>query len=186
MPRNLKIASFSLITLILIYFFSQNSQNQYTTKDISLLSIDSNQIHSFTISSPTDQITISRIDTSWKILNNDSLVINQNAIDSFFDKVINVKKSTLISKNKEKWNIYSIDDSSATYLSILNDKDQEIGSFYLGRSKTNYNNSYIRTKNSDDVYLTSENIFYYLTPATTYWGRKPTSSTSSTKGIQSE
>ena len=186
MPRNLKIASFFLITLILIYFLSQNSQNQYTAKDISLLSIDSSQINSFTITSPTDQITISRIDTSWKILNNDSLIINQNAMDSFFDKVINIKKSTLISKNKEKWNIYSIDDSSATYLSILNDKDQEIGSFYLSRSKTNYSNNYIRTKNSDDVYLTSENIFYYLTPSTTYWGRKPTSSKSSTKNIQSE
>ena len=50
----------------------------------------------------------------------------------------------------------------------------------------NYNNNYIRTKNSDDVYLTSENIFYYLTPSTTYWGRKPTSSKSSTKNIQRE
>ncbi|MAV65090.1 MAG: hypothetical protein CMG00_07875 [Candidatus Marinimicrobia bacterium] len=186
MPKNLKIALIFLIALISIYFFSQNSQNQYTSKETSLLNIDSNQIYSFTITNPVDQITISRIDSTWEILNNDTLTINQNAIDSFLDKVINVKKSTLISKNKEKWNIYSIDDSSATYLSILNDKEQEIAGFYLGRSKTNYANNYIRTNNSNNVYLTSENIFYYVTPIANYWGTKPISSTPNTEDLQSE
>jgi len=186
MPKNLKIALIFLIALVSIYFFSQNSQNQYTSKEASILNIDSSQIYSFTITNPVNQITISRIDSTWKILNNDTLTINQNAIDSFFEKVINVKKSTLISKNKEKWNIYSIDDSSATYLSILNDKEQKIGSFYLGRSKTNFANNYVRTAESDNVYLTSENIFYFLTPVSSYWGTKPISSKSNTEDLQGQ
>ena len=184
MPKNLKIALILLIALTSIYFFSQKSQNQYNSKETSILNIDSSQIQSFTITSPVDQITISRTDSTWEILENDTLTINQNSIDSFLEKVINVKKSTLISRNKEKWNIYSVDDSSATYLSILDDKKQIIGDFYLGRSKTNYANNYIRTAESDNVYLTSENIFYFLTPVASYWGTKPISPISNSEDLQ--
>ena len=99
--------------------------------------------------------------------------IKQQSIDTFFDKVLNVKKGTLISNNKEKWSIYSVHDTNYIHLTLLNKEVNDIGNYYIGQSKSNYANNYIRTEDDDNVYLTSENISYYLRPIATYWGEKP-------------
>ena len=76
-------------------------------------------------------------------------------------------------KNKEKWGIYSVHDTNATHISIFDKENNSINKFYIGQSKSNYANNYIRTENDDNVYLTSENISYYLRPVASYWGEKP-------------
>jgi len=172
MDKNLKILV-GIIILIAVYFFSQTNQEKYIEKETSLLKVKPEQIFSFTITDPSNSITIERNDTTWNIIGHDTLIINQKALDSFFDKVITVKKSTLISKNKNKWGIYSVHDSNATHLSIFNAEKNLLGSFYIGISKSNYANNYIRTDIDDNVYMTSDNIFYYVTPIPNYWGEKP-------------
>ena len=173
MGKNLKIALGVVAVLLAIYFLNQNNQKKYTVTEIPVLSINPNNIFSFTITNPTDSITISRVDTTWEIPGNDTLKIIQRSIDTFFDKVITVKKGTLISKNKDKWGIYSVHDSNAIHLSLFDKNSNLINNFYIGQSKSNYANSYIRTENDDNVYLTSENISYYLRPTSNYWGEKP-------------
>ena len=173
MGKNLQIALGIVILLLVAYVLNQNSQKKYTAKETAALDIDLNKIFSFTISDPTNSITISRIDTTWEIIDNDTLNVKQQSIDMFLDKVLSVKKGTLISKNKEKWSIYSLHDSNATHVSIFDKENNSINKFYIGQSKSNYANNYIRTENDDNVYLTSENISYYLRPMATYWGEKP-------------
>ena len=173
MAKNLQIAIGVVALLLVVYILNQNNQKQYTAKETAALDIDLNKMFSFTISDPSNSITISRIDTTWEIVNNDTLNIKQQSIDTFLEKVLSVKKSTLISKNKEKWGIYSVHDSNATHVSIFDKENNSINKFYIGQSKSNYANNYIRTENDDNVYLTSENISYYLRPMATYWGEKP-------------
>ncbi|MAR29538.1 MAG: hypothetical protein CMG24_01175 [Candidatus Marinimicrobia bacterium] len=140
------------------------------SKEEAVLEIDLNLITSFTITNPIDKISISKNGTIWEIVDNDTLNIKQRSIDMFFDKVLTVKKETLISKSKEKWGIYSVHDTNATHLSLFDNKNNILADFYIGQSKSNYANSYIRINDDQNVYLTSENIFYYINPNLNYWG----------------
>ena len=173
MAKNFQISIIAILLLLAIYLFNQNSQKQYIGKEVAALNIDSSLITSFTIANPIDTISISKIDTLWEITDNDTLNIKQRSIDMFFDKVLVVKKGTLISKNKDKWSIYSVHDTNATHLSLFDNQKNVLGSFYIGQSKSNYANNYIRMNNDDNVYLTSDNIFYYMNPNVDYWGEKP-------------
>ena len=173
MAKNFQIAIIMILLLLAIYLFNQNTQKQYISKEVSALNIDLNLIASFTITNSLDTISISKIDTSWEIVGNDTLNIRQRSIDMFFDKVLAVKKGTLISKNKDKWSIYSVHDTNATHLSLFDNQNNILGNFYIGQSKSNYANSYIRINDDNNVYLTSDNIFYYMNPNVNYWGEKP-------------
>tara|TARA_B100001123_G_scaffold400974_1_gene487256 strand:- start:106 stop:663 length:558 start_codon:yes stop_codon:yes gene_type:complete len=173
MGKNLQIALGVLVILLAIYLLNQNRQKQYTAIEVPALNLDVNNIFSFTITNPTDSITISRADTTWEIFGNDTLNIKQRSIDTFLDKVITVKKGTLISKNKDKWGIYSVHDTNSTHLYLFDKDSNLLNNFYVGQSKSNYANSYIRMENDDNVYLTTENISYYLRATSNYWGEKP-------------
>ena len=173
MAKNLQIALGVVVVLALIYLLNENRQKQYTVKETSIFNLNQDELYSFRITSPRDSITISRLDSIWKIVGVDSLNIKQQSIDTFFDKVLTVKKGTLISNNKEKWSIYSVHDTNSIHLTLLDKEVNVIGNYYIGQSKSNYANNYIRTEVDDNVYLTSENISYYLRPIATYWGEKP-------------
>ena len=92
MAKNLQIALGVVILLLAVYMLNQNSQKQYTATETASLDIDLNKIFSFTISDPTNSITISRIDTTWEIVDNDTLNIKQQSIDTFLEKYYPLKK----------------------------------------------------------------------------------------------
>ena len=53
------------------------------------------------------KIELVKIDTIWKILDNDTLIIKQRSIDNLFDKVLTVNRGTIISENPKKYEKYS-------------------------------------------------------------------------------
>ena len=127
-----------------------------------------------------NSIQINKIDTTWHIAGNDTLVIRQNRIEDLFGKVLDVKRTTIRSKKESNWINYSVDDSTGTHLALINTDDKTIGYYIFGRSKTDWAHNFVRIRIGENlsedvlknVYETSESVIHHLNTSTTYWGEK--------------
>ena len=173
MAKNFKVAIFILSLLVFMFLYNQSQQNQYISSEVRALDIAPDLISSFSISDQMESITIARIDTTWEIKDVDSLTIKQSSINNFFDKVLLVNKGTMVSNNKDNWSQYSVHDTNSIHLSLLDKDEKLLGEFFLGRSKSSQANNNIRVNGEVNVFLTTENISYYLSTQPEAWGEKP-------------
>ena len=174
MTRSLQISLIVLVIFIGIFFLNRNSQSKLDSISEPLFNGNPQDIFKFFIQNGCESIEIKLLDTLWRISNNDSLVIKPRSIDNLFQKVLKVKRGTIISENSDKYSKYSVDDSSGTHLELINFNGEIIGKYIFGRSKSDYSRSYVRLTNDPKVYLADQNVSYMLSTRPTYWGEKPT------------
>ena len=171
MAKNLKFALIILLLFVGILFVSNNSQLKYKSSSEDIFSFEHNIINKLLIQNGSNAIEISKnSDSTWSISGNDTLTIKSQSIDNFFNKVLSLKKTTLISSNPNKYTKYSVDDSSGTHLAIINSDGESIGHYIFGRSRSDFSRNYIRIGHDPNVYLTNQNIIHLISTNETYWG----------------
>ena len=173
MTKNLQIAFIVLVVLIGIYFLNIRSQSKLESISKSIFTYDTEDIFKILIQQGEGAIELARADTIWKISGNDTLVIKSRSIENLFNKVLKSNLGTIISENPKKYVKYSIDDSTGTHLAVINSKEETVGYYVFGRSKSDYSRSYIRVGDDPTVYLADQNVIYMLSTRETYWGEKP-------------
>ena len=173
MTKNMQISLIVLVVLIGIFFFNNHSQSKLETTSEAIFTHDQENIFKFLIQKGEEAIELARVDTIWRISGNDTLEIKSRSMDNLFDKVLKVNKGTIISENPEKYNKYSVDDSTGTHLAVIDSRGETVGYYVFGRSKSDYSRSYIRVGDDPNVYLTDQSVNYMLSTRETYWGEKP-------------
>ena len=173
MTKNVQIALIILVILVGIYFLNKSSQTKFESTSEAIFNDDPEDIFKFLIQQDQEAIELSRIDTLWRISGNDTLEIKSRSMDNLFDKVLKVNRGTIISENPEKYGKYSVDDSTGTYLAVINSKGETVKYYVFGRSKSDYSRSYVRVGSDPKVYLADQNVTYMLQTRPTYWGEKP-------------
>ena len=96
MNNKLKIGIAALIILVGLFFINQNNQKSYTSQSTSLFSISENDVKKILIQANQEAIELIKVDTTWSISGNDTLVVKDRSISQFFDKVLNLKLETLM------------------------------------------------------------------------------------------
>ena len=173
MTKNLKISLIILGVLIGLYLIDQNSQSKYKSTSKLIFSHDKDQINKFLIQNGNEAIELTKIDTAWTISGNDTLVMKSQSIDNLFDKVLESNTISIQSEKPEKYNLYSVDDSSGIHLAVIDQEGETIEYFIFGRSKSDYQRCNIRIGDDPKVYLLDQNVTYMLQTRETYWGEKP-------------
>lgn len=180
MNNPLKNVVIIAMVLVGLYFLTNYNQNANLTKQDVLFSGNKSDIAKVLIQSGESAIQLEKQDTVWSIAGIDTLVIRQNRIDDLFDKVLEVKRTTIRSKKESYWINYSVDDSTGTHLILLNSSDNTVGYFVFGRSKSDWAHNFVRLRNENEnkdvlknVYETSESVIHLLNTSETYWGEKP-------------
>ena len=173
MTKNFQITLIIFVVLIGIFFFNKNSQSKLETVSEAIFTDDIEDIFKFLIQKGEEAIELARIDTMWRISGNDTLEVKSRPMDNLFDKVLKVNRGTIISKNQEKYEKYSVDDSTGTHLAVIDSKGETVGYYVFGRSKSDYSRSYVRVGSDPKVYLADQNVTYMLQTRPTYWGEKP-------------
>ena len=173
MTKNFKIALIILAVLIGIYILNIRSQGEHESTSIAIFTDDTEDIFKFLIQQGEEAVELARVDTTWKISGNDTLIIKSRSIDNLFDKVLKVNRGTIISENPDNYRKYSLDDSTGTHLAVINSKGETVGYYIFGRSKSDYSRSYVRVGDDPKVYLADQNVIYMLSIRETYWGEKP-------------
>ena len=175
--RNVAIVA---VLLIGLFFVTTSKENAVFTKSDLIFSSDKNKITKIMIQKGEEAIQLNKLDTLWEIAGVDTLNIRQNRIDDLFEKVLEVKRTTVRSKKEANWINYSVDDSTGTHLALIDNNDNTIGYYIFGRSKTDWAHNFVRLKNENEskdvlksVYETSESIIHHLNTSATYWGEKP-------------
>ena len=151
-----------------------------TSRSINFRRINKTEIVKILIQKGEDAIQLEKLDTTWHIAGVDTLIIRQNRIDDLFDKVLEVKRTTIRSRKESNWINYSVDDSTGTHLALIDDSDNTIGYFVFGRSMSDWAHNFVRLRSERDrkdvlknVYETNESIIHHLNTSATYWGEKP-------------
>ena len=170
MGNKLSISLIILFTVVGLYFLNLNQQKAYNSFSTNFITLDQNSVNKFIIQSQNDALEIVRQDTSWAISGHDSLIIKEQTLSSFFDKVINLKSQALMTSKQEKWHKYNIEDSTGTHVAFIDYADHTIGYFVFGRSSSDYARSYARKGEESEVYLLDTNILYNLQTRPQYWG----------------
>ena len=173
MTKQLKIGLGLLCLLAILLILSNISQKKNKSSYNNIFNHDASQVAKIIIQSADEAIEIAKIDTTWKISGNDTLLVKDRSISNFFNEVLTVQRGTIVTKNPKKYFKFSIDDSLGTHVALINHSDKTIGFFVYGQSKTDYGRGYIRFKNDENVYLTNKNISYMLNTSPSYWGEAP-------------
>ena len=174
MKNRMYISIGVLAVLILFYILNINQQKNYQSTSSQTFDFNQTQVNSFLIKSESATIEIQRVDTSWTIANNDSLVLKENILNTFFDKIFALESETIMTKNLEKWSKYNIDDILGTHLIFYDFNNDVIETFVFGKSSSDFSRCYIRIGDKPEVYLVNQNIMFNLQTRLEYWGEKIT------------
>ena len=158
MTKNIKILSGILICIIVLFLISQSRQKRHITQTTGIFSILMDEVNKFDIQKDTLFISIQRMDTTWQIIGNDSLLIQMNRIDDIENKILTVKRESIVSNNPNKWRTFNVDDSLGLKLTFYGFNDEVIGSAIFGRSSSDWQRSYVRMVDGNEVYMTNENV----------------------------
>ena len=165
------IISISILCLVIgIYFFNSTIQKNYQSSSENLMNFQPNDLKKIIIQSGQEAIELIKKDTLWSIAGHDTLKIKQQPLDRFFDIVSKIKIQNKMTKNKENWPKYNVDDSSGVHLALVDWNNQTIGYYVFGQSKTDYARCYVRINEAHEVYLLNENIMYNLQSKPEFWG----------------
>ena len=173
MTKNFKIALIVLVVLTGVYLLNIRSQEKLESTSTAIFTDDPEDVFKILIQTGEKAVELARVDTIWRISGNDTLAIKTRSVENLFAKVLKANKGTIISENPEKYDKYSVDDSTGTHLAIINSEGKAVGYYVFGSSKSDYSRSYIRIGDDPKVYLVDQNVTYMLSTRETYWGEKP-------------
>ena len=114
-------------------------------------------------------------DTSWIMPQADSLDMKDRQINQFFEKIINGSYDMVMSKNPSKWSKFGVTDSSGKKVTLFSEENEMLSSVIFSNKGQDYSHNFYRTIGTNEVYRTTENVFYMINIRPTYWGSKPSS-----------
>ena len=173
MTRNMKILAIILGVIVILYFISQSGQKKHQAQSNDVFSIVMEEVYRFDVQKDSLYIALQRKDTTWQITGNDSLLIQANRINDVENKILTIKRESVVSKKPSKWKSFNVDDSLGTKITFYGFNDEVLGEAIFGRSKSDWQRSYVRLIGEDYVYMTNENVINSLQMRLTFWGKKP-------------
>ena len=173
MTRNMKILLAILGVIVILYFISQSGQKKHQAQSNDVFSIVMEEVYRFDVQKDSLYIALQRKDTTWQITGNDSLLIQENRINDVENKILTIKRESVVSKKPSKWKSFNVDDSLGTKITFYGFNDEVLGEAIFGRSKSDWQRSYVRLIDEDNVYMTNDNVINSLQMRPTFWGKKP-------------
>ena len=170
MAKQLKWMGFVLVFLIAIYAINSTQQKKYNAKSDLIFDIDRDDVFALEISTASEYLKLKYDGETWSIDAHDSLTVKTNTIGSFFNTMISLKKTSLVSKNPENWDKFMVGDSTGTHLKFIDYNNEMLSKIVVGRSNAEWSTSNIRIGDSPEVYHTSENVSWQINPSPSYWG----------------
>tara|TARA_Y100000758_G_scaffold38378_1_gene25139 strand:- start:566 stop:1174 length:609 start_codon:yes stop_codon:yes gene_type:complete len=169
----MKILAIILGLIVILYFISQSGQKKHQAQSNDVFSIVMEEVYRFNVQKDSLYISMQRKDTTWQITGNDSLLIQANRINDVENKILTIKRESVVSKKPSKWKSFNVDDSLGTKITFYGFNDEVLGEAIFGRSKSDWQRSYVRLIGEDNVYMTNENVINSLQMRPTFWGKKP-------------
>ena len=163
MNKSLQYLIIAFVLLLFLFFVNRMQQGRYNSSSELIFDIDDNKIHRILfLDTSGDSLTILKTDTTWIMPEADTLTIKDRQISQFFEKVINGKYDMIRSKNPNNWNKYGVTDSLGKTVSLYDINNNLIKSVIFSNAGQDYSHNNYRVIGENEVYRTTENIFYLI------------------------
>ena len=188
MTNNIKIGLGAFLVILILFFINQRLQSEHSIKPGKIFDGNIDVISKIQISEKDKVLELIKNDSTWSIVQADTLIVKENQLDRFFDKVIVVEKEIQVTNKESKWEKFGVDDSLGKHLKLFDNSEKELIHYVFGNSGQDYQHNYVRANNSSDVYRTNDNVYFLLNSNVNYWGTKPKKEEQPTenKGIDTE
>ena len=173
MGKHIKWLLFALGFLLVLFSINQLQQRNLGSNSDQIFSIKRDDVFQFQIAKGDESVALTFNGESWSIDGNDTLLVKENTINGFFNNVLKVKRTSLVSKNTKNWDKYNVGDSTGTHLIVKDYNGEILAKVTVGRSSAEWAYSNIRVAEEIEVYQTNENISFQLNTSPTYWGEVP-------------
>ena len=174
MNKSLQYLIIAFVLLLFLFFINRMQQGRYNSSSELIFNIDDDKIHRILfLDTNGDSLTILKTDTTWIMPEADTLTIKDRQISQFFEKVINGKYDMIRSKNPDNWNKYGVTDSLGKTVSLYDINNNLIKSVIFSNAGQDYSHNNYRVIGENEVYRTTENIFYLINITPNYWGSPP-------------
>jgi hypothetical protein len=173
MNKSLQYLLVVFVFLLLLFFINQNQQNKYKISSELIFHVNEDEIHRILLEEAGDSLVLVKSDTSWFMPQADTLEMKDRQINQFFEKVINGSYDMIMSKNPNKWSKFGVTDSSGKKITLFSEENEILSSVIFSNKGQDYSHNFYRTIGANEVYRTTENVFYMINSKPTYWGSKP-------------
>ena len=130
------------------------------------------QVQKIEIKSPDNEkpVLLEKNDNQWRVTNGHSLPADENKVGDFLKALLNLKQGDLVSKNKDRISIFSVDEAKGICVHIWDNKNRIVADFYAG--ETIPEGQYLRRADSNDVYETIPSLLAFLNENSDGWKDK--------------
>ena len=173
MTDSLKYSLGIFILIIGVYLFTQSSQKAHIVTGSPIFNGNSENVYRVKITDGAQSIELIKSDSTWSILNIDSMVVKSQQIDNLFNRLLKVQQEVLISTSETKQEKFGVYDSLGRHIEVFDENDTELLHYIFGNTGQDYQHNYIRQYDKFEIYRTNDNVFFLLNTTSTYWGDVP-------------
>lgn len=150
------------ILIIIVFLLEGPLKKQYKNKvkiEKTFVNFKKNAIAKIEIWQNNEKkVVLGKNQKKWQILSYNNFPASEEKISQLLLKIENLKNGEIISYNPEKHSLFEVDKQNSNCTNFLNKKNELITSFYIGKMDPNYNCTYVRNTNSNEVFLAKEYI----------------------------
>lgn len=171
--KNLKILGAVFIVLIIAATFPLWKEKLFPanessiSNDLKITSLTENGVEEFSIKKGEEVKRFRKDNGVWKVNDQEA---DQATMTNFFETLKNVQVVSLASKNPENQSGFGVQESEAILLTFIHDK--KITDFFIGNTGNSTNNFYIKTRDSNNIYLVNSSLRSLLTQDLEAWQKK--------------
>ncbi|NQV15543.1 DUF4340 domain-containing protein [bacterium] len=162
------IAAAVLALLALIYFVTQTGTVATKTIDPNIFQIDKAKVSAVEVNSPDGKLTFIKQNDVWNL---SDYPVDTLRMNNLLEQFTSLSVDRMITKNPEKHLKYEVDDQS-TFVSFTSDAGTQLLQLVLGKMGANYQETFVREADADEVYAVKSSLSQYKTikPAS-FWDR---------------
>ncbi|OGF20397.1 hypothetical protein A2Y83_02775 [Candidatus Falkowbacteria bacterium RBG_13_39_14] len=100
-------------------------------------------------------------DGQWKVTTENNFPADQQAVKSLVDESLELNRYILASENAEKFADFEVDGEKGTNIKLYKG-GEEIANFYVGKAGPDFDSTYLRVADDENVYLSKGYVRYYF------------------------
>ena len=136
------------------------------------LEIDTAKVDRIHIVPPeNEEVTLKKTGDEWSITEPIHFPAEQRHIHEVLKRIAGMEIENLVSSRQEEQSNYEVDDSSATFVELMQG-DKVLASFYMGKNASTFRHAYFRKTGSKDIYMVKGSYKYHLNRKLSDWRNK--------------
>jgi len=136
------------------------------------LDIDTTKVDRIHIVPPENiEVTLNKTGGEWSITEPINFPAEQRYIHEVLKRIADMEIESLVSSREKEQSNYEIDDSSATFVELMQG-DRVLAAFYMGKNASTFRHAYFRKSGSKDIYMVKGSYKYHLNRKLSDWRNK--------------